>query len=149
MTLKKGKGAVTRQRRSRSPQVLAMAVVLTLLGCKAANKDATRVDQSYGLNLGQSIALDIDYRTRNISPVSKDARVIIGFSARDGREVITIDGSRLGGGSIRGRFQAYLRGAEVEQGEFSCLYQHTRDVVLNNMADTLKITDLRFTQVIE
>jgi len=65
------------------------------------------------------------------------------------KEAVTIDCSRLGGGFIQGRFQAYLQGAEVEQGEFDCLYQHTREVVFDKAADTIKITGLRFTQVIE
>jgi hypothetical protein len=74
---------------------------------------------------------------------------MLGFSTKVAKDVLTEDCSRLGGGSIAGRFQAYLGGAEVERGEFECLYQHVREFVLNRTADTIKITDLRFIRVIE
>jgi len=128
---------------------LVLATALVLPGCKPAKRDDTQGQQAFELTPGGSVGLSVDYQTGKIDTASGSPRVALGFSAKDGKEVLAIDCSRLGGGSVHGRFQAYLRGVEVEQGEFNCLYQHTRDVVLNKTADTIKITDLRFTQVIE
>jgi hypothetical protein len=129
--------------------VLAVSLMLTLSGCPAADKDGTPDDQAFVLGTGKRIELGVDYRTGRITAGSTSPLFAVGFSTKDGKDVITIDCSRLGGGLITGRYQAYLRGAEVQRGEFDCLYQHTRDVVLDKTADSVRITGLRFIKVIE
>jgi hypothetical protein len=126
-----------------------VATALLLPGCKPAKRDDSEDRQAYELTLDGSMGLSVDYQSGTISATLKDPRVVLGFSTKDAKEVLTIDGSRLGGGSISGRFQAYLGGSEVERGEFECLYQHVREVVLNRKADTVKIIDLRIIRVIE
>lgn len=128
---------------------LVVATALALPCCKPAKRDGSEDRRAYELTLDGSIGLSVDYQSGKIAATLKDPRVVLGFSTKDAKEVLTIDGSRLGGGSIAGRFQAYLGGAEVERGELECLYQHVREFVLNKKADTIKITDLRFIRVIE
>lgn len=128
---------------------LALATALALPGCKPAKRDDTAGRQAYELTLNGSVGLSVDYQTGKFGTASGSPRVALGFSAKDGKEVLSIDCSRLGGGSIAGRFQAYLGGAEVERGEFQCLYQHTREVVLAKNADVVRISGLRFIRVIE
>jgi hypothetical protein len=128
---------------------VAVSLMLTLLGCPAVNKEGPSDDQAFVLGIGKQAELGVDYRTGKITAGPTSPRVTVSFSTKDGKEAITIDCSRLGGGSIRGQYMAYLRGAKVERGEFDCLYQHTRDVVLHKTADSVRITGLRFTKVIE
>ncbi len=128
---------------------LVAATVLVLPGCKPAKRDDPAAQQAYELTLGGSVGLSVDYGTGKIAAASGSPRVVLGLSTKDAKGVLTIDCSRLGGGSIAGRFQAFLKGAEVERGEFECLYQHTRDVVLDKTADSVRITGLRFTKIIE
>jgi hypothetical protein len=128
---------------------LVVAAALILPGCKPARRDDTAGRQTYELALGGSIGLSVDYQTGTIAAASTAPRMVLGFSTKDEKEVLSIDCSRLGGGEIAGKFRACLGGTEVEQGEFRCLYQHTREVVLVNKADSVKITDLRFIRVIE
>lgn len=128
---------------------LIVATALVLPGCKPAIRDGTRGQQAFELTPGGSVGLSVDYQTGKIDTASGSPRVGLSFSAKDGKEVLAIDCSRLGGGSIAGRFQAYRGGAEVERGEFRCLYQHTREVVLAKKADVVRISELRFIRVIE
>ncbi len=128
---------------------MAVAAALALPGCKPANTNDPAGGQAYELTVGGSVGLSVDYQTGKITGATTDARVVLGLSSKDAKEILTIDCSRLGGGSITGKFQAYLGGAEVERGEFQCLYQHNREIVLAKPADTVKISDLRFIRVIE
>jgi hypothetical protein len=129
--------------------VLIMATALALSGCKPAKNNDAPDQQAYDLALGGSVGLSVDYQTGKISAVTTSRRVELSLTTKDGKEVLRVDCSRLGGGSITGRFHAYLGGAEIEQGEFQCLYQHAREVVLSRTADTVKIVGLRFTHIIE
>ena len=128
---------------------LVVAAALALPGCKPAKRDDPASLQVYELTLDKSIGLSVDYQTGKFALASESPRVVLGFSVKDAKQVLAIDCSRLGGGAIRGRFEAFSAGALVEQGEFDCLYLHRREVVLAKPADTVKITDLRFIKVIE
>jgi hypothetical protein len=129
--------------------VLAVTLMLTLSGCPAADKEGSPDDQAFVLETGKQVELGVDYRTGKIAAAPGSPRIVLGFSARDANEVLTIDCSRLGGGSITGKYQAYRGNAEVERGQFDCLYQHSREVVLDKTADSVRITGLRFTKIIE
>jgi len=128
---------------------LIVATSLSILGCESKKGDGPADPQTYTLTLDGSISFGVDYQTGKMAPESRSPKVVISFSTKNTNEVLTVDGSRLGGGLIAGRFHAYLGGAEVEQGEFQCLYQRAKDNVLNRKTDTIKITDLRFIHVIE
>lgn len=133
----------------RAACALVVATALVLPGCKPTKRDEPAGQQAYELTLGGSVGLSVDYQTGKIAPASKSPQVVLSFSTKDAKEVLGIDCARLGGGSIAGRFLAYLGGTEVEQGEFQCLYQHMREVALKGTADTVKIVGLEFTKVIE
>jgi hypothetical protein len=129
--------------------VLVVATAAILPGCKPAKRAGAEDRQTYELALDGSIGLSVDYKSGKIAAIMTNPRVVLRFSTKDAKEVLTIDGSRLGGGALAGRFQAYIGGSEIERGEFQCLYQHVREVVLHGTADAVKISDLRFIQVIE
>ncbi len=129
--------------------VLVVAASWDLFGCRPTKSDGLASSQVYTLTLDRSIGFSVDYRTGTIAPALKNPQVELGFLTKDGRTVLSVDGSRLGGGEIAGKFQAYLDGTEVEKGEFQCLYQHTRDIAVDRKADSVKIIELKFTRVIE
>jgi hypothetical protein len=128
---------------------LVAATALVLPGCKPPKRDGLAGRPAFDLTLDGSVRLGVDYQTGTIAASSGSPQIVLGFSTKGAKSVLTVDCSRLGGGSIAGRFQAYLGGAEVERGEFQCLYQHVREFVLKRTADAVKITDLRFIRVIE
>jgi hypothetical protein len=140
---------MTIYKRHRIKSLLMLIVFLLLLGCDQKVTGKSLNKRTYWLALGNEIKLDVDYKTKNITTDSANYKVIISFFNKEAKSVIAVDCSLLGGGLIKGKFQAYLNKDKGEQGEFSCLYQHTSEVLLNTTADVVKISDLHFIHTIE
>jgi hypothetical protein len=128
---------------------LALALVLVVAGCSADRKDVRQDKQDFALKAGESRRFDVDYRTGALRADTQDSMVAVSFFREGAKDIVTVDCSRLGGGLIEARFQAFLNGKEVDKGDLRCLYMHSRSVVLKSVADTVKITDMVFVHVVE
>lgn len=128
---------------------LALALVLVVSGCATDRKDVRQNTQDFALKSGESRRFDVDYRTGTLRADPQSSMVAVSFFKESAKDAVTVDCSRLGGGLIEARFQAFLNGQEVDKGDLRCLYMRSHTIVLKSAADTVKITDMVFVHVIE